>query len=103
MFKWEMPSWWLNKNATYNWNKKQKEAAKTGTRYYGDGGTIHHSNQLDVETYQGRVVAVWFRCQPLPFKESIVDLARSASMDNLYDGNSYLLTGVEIKCEDKNG
>lgn len=51
------------------WAVKQ-ELAKPG-RYYGDGGTIHDSSVLDVETnIVGDVVSVWFRCQMLPFRQT---------------------------------
>ena len=34
-----------------------------GTRYYGDGGTLSDNSYIDVETHEGRVVSVWFRCR----------------------------------------
>lgn len=76
------------------WKAKQKLAGTS--RYYGDGGTIHHSGYLDVETYKGEVVAVWFRCQVLPFKQTEVDAERAREMRR---GNDYLpgLTGVEVQ------
>jgi hypothetical protein len=40
------------------------------SRYYGRDGTIHRTDYLDVETYKGKVVAVWFRCQHLPFHQA---------------------------------
>jgi len=40
-------------------------------REYGHDQTIHGSNHVDVETDEnGTVIAVWFRCQPLPFRQS---------------------------------
>jgi len=43
---------------------------KEGTgRYYGGWGTIHGTDKLDVEVEDGEVVAVWFRCQMLPFTQ----------------------------------
>jgi hypothetical protein len=37
---------------------------------YGHDGTIHKTRYLDVEVDDdGRVVAVWFRCLMLPFKQ----------------------------------
>ncbi len=37
---------------------------------YGHDRTIHRSGHLDVETDDnGNVVAVWFRCLSLPFKQ----------------------------------
>jgi len=50
-------------------------------RYYGDGGTIHNSTALDVEVdTAGVVVAVWFRCQLLPFNQRQVCEERAESM-----------------------
>lgn len=80
------------------WRKRQKEFTKTGTRYYGDGGTIHHSMHLDVETDgDGNVVAVWFRCQPLPFRQSQADPNRAEEMTRMYEGFHTELHGVEVK------
>jgi hypothetical protein len=79
---------------------RQELCKETGTRYYGDGGTIHHDNLLDVEVYDGHVVGVWFRCQALPFQETIVDSYRANEMRPL----SHLvgLHGVEVKDNDAN-
>jgi len=60
------------------WNKLQR--AVKPNRYYGDGGTIHGTKYLDVEVYEGEVVAVWFRCQQLPFKVTEVNQSRAAEM-----------------------
>lgn len=80
-------------NPTKRWLKKQKLAAPS--RYYGDGGTIHSSNHLDVETKDGRVVAVWFRCQQLSFVQTEVGENRAESMiTNFWAGMP--LTGVEV-------
>ena len=38
-------------------------------RIYGRDGTIHGTHYLDVETVGSEVIAVWFRCQLLPFKQ----------------------------------
>lgn len=73
------------------WRLKQ-ELAKPG-RFYGGAGTIHGTERLDVEVCDGRVVAVWFRCQPLPFRQVEVDTGRRDEMD----GDSRVrLTGVEV-------
>lgn len=57
----------------------------TGLRYYGGDGTIHRTGQLDVEVDAwGNVVAVWFRCQPLPFKQVRVAEPRAAEMRGMY-------------------
>ena len=77
------------------WKAKQKAAKPS--RYYGDGGTIHTSTDLDVEVDpKGQVVAVWFRCQPLPFNQSEVDFERSDEMRRMYERPSVALTGVEV-------
>lgn len=77
-----------------HWQAKQELAAPG--RYYGDGGTIHDTTYLDVETdSDGRVVSVWFRCQLLPFHQVEVDEQRAEAMRA---GSAYLpaLTGVEV-------
>jgi hypothetical protein len=53
------------------WQLKQELAAPS--RFYGDDGTIHHTTVLDVETYNGEVVSVWFRCQAIEFRQYEVD------------------------------
>lgn len=58
------------------------------TRWYGDGGTYHNTSQLDVEVdSEGNVVAVWFRCQPLAFKQANADDRRAADMRKMYEQN----------------
>lgn len=38
------------------------------TRRYGDNNTIHDTNHIDISLDEkGNVVAIWFRCQMLPF------------------------------------
>jgi len=78
-------------NFANKWRKKQKLAAPS--RFYGDGGTIHGSGELDVEVHEGKVIAVWFRCQQLPFKQSPADAARVASVSDA----TVKLTGVEVR------
>jgi hypothetical protein len=57
----------------------------TGLRYYGSDMTIHDNESLDVEVDEhGQVVAVWFRCQPLPFVQSRAGKERSSSMRDMY-------------------
>lgn len=46
-------------------------------RFYGDGGTIHGTTHLDVETRNGEVVAVWFRCSLLPFEQHEINHERA--------------------------
>lgn len=68
-----------------------------GRRYYGDGNTIHGTLHLDVEVRRGEVVAVWFRCQPLPFKQRDVDVQRAIGMKQMYEGTKTELHGVDVK------
>ena len=75
------------------WRAKQRLAG--ASRYYGDGGTIHTSGSLNVEVCDGHVVAVWFRCQMLPFKQRDVDTWRAEGMQGVSD-NLPTLTGVEV-------
>lgn len=49
---------------------KQYLASSDGHLYYGDGGTVHGTQMLDVEVdpETGEVTSVWFRCLNLPFQ-----------------------------------
>lgn len=73
----------------------RKNRLAAPARYYGDGGTMHDTNRLDVEVRGGRVVAVWFRCQQLPFRQSEVSADRARSMD-VSHVEALRLTGVEL-------
>lgn len=73
-----------------NWQRKQELAAPA--RYYGDGGTIHSTGTVDVEVSNGQVVAVWFRCQQLAFRQ--VDLNHDKYGGQVAQGAR--LTGVEV-------
>jgi hypothetical protein len=92
MFGW-LKNYWHDRN----YRKRQKEFAKTGTRYYGDGGTVHSSTHLDVETYNGQVVSVWFRCMPLPFEQHEIDTHRANDLTSMYEGINSELHGLEVK------
>lgn len=73
-----------------------KQALAAPSRYYGDGGTWHTTTRLDVEVDEhGRVVAVWYRCQMLPFRQSTVSHERAAEMDAA-GPVPVKLTGVEV-------
>jgi hypothetical protein len=77
------------------WKAKQRLAGSS--RFYGDGGTIHSSGYLDVETREGMVVAVWFRCQVLPFKQTAIDEHRATEMARMRRNSpAPVLTGVEV-------
>lgn len=57
-------------------------------RFYGANKTIHRTGHVDVEVDEnGQVVAVWFRCQALAFKQSNVDSERAKEMKNMYDAD----------------
>ena len=79
------------------WWAKQK-LAKPG-RFYGDGGTIHSTGYVDVEVDdKGQVVSVWFRCQPLPFKQNNSDKSRAAEMRRMYAESPLPeILGVEVR------
>jgi hypothetical protein len=75
------------------WNRKQTLAHDSGARYYGDGGTIHASGQLDIcMTPDGTVTQVWFRCQMLPFAVSV-----SADREPVACESLPVITGVEVR------
>lgn len=71
-----------------------------GICFYGGDGTIHGTELLNVETYKGKVVAVWFRCLMLPFDQTEVDKFRRDSM--LDEHNLPKIIGVELKEEKEN-
>lgn len=81
----------MKKRKQDRWAAKQELARPS--RYYGDGGTIHGTKQLDIEVRDGEVVAVWFRCQLLPFRQVEVDARRAESMRST---QVPYLTGVEV-------
>lgn len=68
------------------------------TRYYGGNGTIHRTGHLDVETRNGRVVAVWFRCQMLPFEQHELDSdERAKDMEAAYAaGSDVRIDGLNV-------
>lgn len=67
-----------------NWRWWLRQKLAWPGRYYGSTGTIHYRGWVDVETVGDRVVAVWFRCQPLPFKSREVDGVRASEMFRMY-------------------
>jgi hypothetical protein len=67
-------------------------------RYYGGSGTIHQTGHVDVETSNGKVVAVWFRCCMLPFRQTEVEALRKHEMEDAYlRGDIPKLHGVEVE------
>lgn len=67
------------------------------TRFYGGNGTIHDCDHLDVEVRDGTVVAVWFRCAMLPFKQANVDKQRAAEMGRYPSKDLPAIVGLELK------
>lgn len=69
------------------------------TRFYGREGTIHRTEQLDVEVdSSGKVVSVWFRCQTLPFKQVFVQDQRAEEMREAYRNHpAPAIVGVTLK------
>jgi hypothetical protein len=65
---------------------------------YGHNKTIHGTKELSVEVDEnGKVVAVWFRCMPLPFHQSVCQEPRASEMREMYDINRpYPLIAVEV-------
>jgi hypothetical protein len=61
-----------------------------GGRFYGGEGTIHGTSCVNVETHDGKVVSVWFRCQGLPYDQTEVDVNRSMEMTRMYSHPSAL-------------
>jgi hypothetical protein len=83
------------------WRRKQSAAKQTGARYYGDGGTIHSTTNVNVEIdSSGNVVSCWFRCQMLPFDVTVVGDARADEMRQAFSQPLGELTGVEIRDPD---
>lgn len=75
------------------WLRRQ-QLARPG-RFYGDGGTVHGTGHLDVETFNGEVIAVWFRCQMLPFQQVVIDEQRANSVKSR-DGVGVRVRGIEV-------
>ena len=65
-----------------SWRLRLKRKVTEPNRFYGDGTTIHSTGYLDVETHVGTVVAVWYRCQMLPFQQTEVDGRRATEMES---------------------
>lgn len=69
-----------------------------GLRFYGDGGTIHSSVELDVETRDGMVLAVWYRCQPLAFRQVEVGYSRATELTEVIQSyGAPMLRGVVLE------
>lgn len=65
---------------------------------YGNEDTWHDSTVLDVETdRRGNVVAIWFRCQMIPFRQTVVDEARASEMTSHNEDLQLELHAVRLK------
>lgn len=83
----------------FNFLRKKTQPAASAGRYYGGDQTIHRTGYVDVETdSKGRVVSVWFRCQPLPFKQTVVGVDRANDMRGMYEKGpeNFRLLGVQV-------
>lgn len=79
---------------TTPFSERQELAEEAGNRFYGLNGTIHGTTHLDVEVdAEGKVRAVWFRCQLLPFRQ--VKARGLLACDDEY--NRLELHGVEVR------
>jgi len=76
--------------------KNQGGTPGGGSRVYGGDRTIHGTRHLSVETHHGTVVAVWFRCQQLPFRQHEVDGPRAAEMGAVDPDELPRLESVEV-------
>lgn len=67
------------------WGVAQARKADAAVRLgrYGAGRTIHQTGHVDVETHNGKVVSVWFRCLALPFRQSEVHEIRAHEMAHM--------------------
>ena len=78
-----------------------KEGSDLGVMRYGYNKTWHRTHQINVETHEGRVVAVWFRCMALPYTVSNWGAARARDMDLMYadkDGpHSFKIHAVDVE------
>jgi hypothetical protein len=87
----------------YFYRLLQNTFKKRGTSYYGDGGTIHNTSEINVELDKnGKVVSVWYRCCLLPFTQRVVDDQRAKSMEESYKRNKIPeIRGLELKHADE--
>lgn len=65
---------------------------------YGNSDTIHDTTVLDIEVdSKGHVVAVWFRCQMLPYRVTIVDEYRASELSFHVDSPLPEIHAVKLK------
>ncbi len=79
--------------------KQGMRVPKDGS-YYGSGGTIHQTTELDVEMHKGEVVAIWFRCATIPFHVVEVDASRAEVMTQATAQQEAGLIGVMFEAYD---
>lgn len=75
------------------WRRKTEAGS---LQFYGGTGTIHRTGHLNVETKNGEVVAVWFRCQLLPFDQVEVTEARADEMRFLGEDLPMIIEGIVL-------
>jgi hypothetical protein len=73
------------------WQRRQKLAAPG--RFYGADGTIHTSDDLEIEVLNGKIIGVWFRCMQLPFRQIDIDAFRAA---DIHPGGLPRIVGIEV-------
>lgn len=60
------------------------------------GGTIHQTGHLDIETHDGKVIAVWFRCRTLPFQQHETGYQRFSDLKQMGQP-SIQITGINFE------
>jgi hypothetical protein len=70
-----------------------------GTKPDGSRNTIHASTHFDVETKDGKVVAIWFRCLLVPFEQHEIDEDRARDLTDAFPLNITVL-GLEVQRDD---
>lgn len=70
---------------------------------YGHDKTIHGTQHVDVEVRNGEVVAVWFRCCMIPFKQWNIGAERTEEMreESKRVNEKFKLNAVDIEIDDK--
>ena len=82
--------------------QEKAEPPKTTKLHYGDNKTWHGTQLLNVETKNGKVVSVWFRCMALPFDQTEVGEDRAVEMEHVSKriNQHYKLHAVDVEMED---
>jgi len=76
-------------------------STKSEKLHYGDDKTWHGTQLLNVETKDGKVVSVWFRCMALPFDQTEVGEDRASEMEQMSKriNLQYKLHAVDVEME----